>query len=105
MKNNRRMIYILATVVTCILLLVTVMLLPPFSTADAGYGDCIAYDTFTRGNGAIGSTETTGPSSEACTSYAWTGGAISGNKNLITPSEGATLWDAAAGIFTSDTYA
>lgn len=46
----------------------------------------VAYDNFTRANGAIGSTQTTGPSGEVLTAFAWTGGAISGNANVITPS-------------------
>lgn len=32
----------------------------------------LAYDTFTRADGALGSTETTGPDSQACTARAWT---------------------------------
>ena len=51
----------------------------------------LAYDTFTRGDGAIGSSETTGPDSQTTPSLAWTGGAISSNKNVITPSLGSEL--------------
>ncbi|MEK7550901.1 MAG: MerR family DNA-binding transcriptional regulator, partial [Patescibacteria group bacterium] len=51
----------------------------------------LAYDTFTRGDGAIGSSETTGPDSQTTPSLAWTGGAISTNKNVITPSLGSEL--------------
>ena len=51
----------------------------------------LAYDTFTRGDGAIGSSETTGPDSQTTPSLAWTGGAISGNKVVITPSLGSEL--------------
>ena len=65
----------------------------------------LSYDTFTRGDGAIGSSETTGPDSQTTPSLAWTGGAISSNKNVITPSLGSELWDADAAAFTSGTYA
>ncbi len=51
----------------------------------------LAYDTFTRGDGAIGSSETTGPDSQTTPSLAWTGGAISGNKVVITPTTGAEI--------------
>ncbi len=51
----------------------------------------LAYDTFTRGDGAIGSSETTGPDSQTTPSLAWTGGAISTNKNVITPSLGSEI--------------
>jgi len=75
--------------------------------ARAAFGDCIAYDTFTRDDGAIGSTETSGPSSEACPQYAWTGGTwtISGSKVVDAPTLGTDLWDAAASTFDSGTYA
>lgn len=65
----------------------------------------LAYDTFTRADGAIGSSETTGPDSQTTPSLAWTGGAISSNKNVITPTLGGELWDADASVFTSGTYA
>ncbi|HBD01903.1 MAG: hypothetical protein UX38_C0006G0042 [Microgenomates group bacterium GW2011_GWC1_46_16] len=45
----------------------------------------LAYDTFTRADGTIGSSETTGPDSQTTPSLAWTGGAIASNKNVITP--------------------
>jgi hypothetical protein len=61
--------------------------LPTWSVS-AGYGDCLAYDTFTRDDGAIGSSEATGPSSETCPVLAWTNGAISSNRNVITPTLG-----------------
>ncbi|KKP86118.1 MAG: NOTCH2 protein, partial [Candidatus Roizmanbacteria bacterium GW2011_GWA2_35_8] len=51
----------------------------------------LAYDTFTRADGAIGNSETTGPDSQTTPSLAWTGGAISSNKNVITPSLGSEL--------------
>lgn len=51
----------------------------------------LAYDTFTRTDGAIGSSETTGPDSQTTPSLAWTGGAISTNKNVITPTEESEL--------------
>lgn len=51
----------------------------------------LAYDTFTRADGPIGSSETTGPDSQTTPSLAWTGGAISTNKNVITPSLGSEL--------------
>lgn len=51
----------------------------------------LAYDTFTRSDGAIGSSETTGPDGQTTPSLAWTGGAISSNKLVITPSLGSEL--------------
>ncbi|HTK03410.1 MAG TPA: hypothetical protein VL401_01415, partial [Alphaproteobacteria bacterium] len=51
----------------------------------------LAYDSFTRADGAIGSTETTGPDSQTTSSLAWTGGAISSNTNVITPTLGSEL--------------
>jgi len=51
----------------------------------------LAYDTFTRADGAIGNSETTGPDSQTTPSLAWTGGAISSNKNVITPSLGSDV--------------
>ena len=61
----------------------------------------LAYDTFTRGDGTIGSSETTGPDSQTTPSLAWTGGAISSNKNVITPSLGSDV--VVNGDFASDT--
>jgi len=52
----------------------------------------LAYDTFTRADGAIGNSETTGPDSQTTPSLAWTGGAISTNKNVITPSLGSPTY-------------
>ena len=60
----------------------------------------LAYDTFTRADGTIGSSETTGPDSQTTPSLAWTGGAISTNKNVITPSLGSDT--VANGEFTTD---
>lgn len=51
----------------------------------------LAYDTFTRADGAIGSSETTGPDGQTTPSLAWTGGAISNNKLVITPTLGSEL--------------
>lgn len=51
----------------------------------------LAYDTFTRADGAISNSETTGPDSQTTPSLAWTGGAISSNTNVITPSLGSEL--------------
>ena len=70
-----------------------ISLIQPVSGAPnlAGTPVLIAYDSFTRADGSIGSTETTGPASESLSAYAWTGGAISGNKNVITPSLGSEL--------------
>jgi len=64
----------------------------------------LSYDTFTRGDGTIGSSETTGPDSQTTPSLAWTGGAISSSKNVITPTLGSEMWDADAAAFTSGTY-
>ena len=65
----------------------------------------LAYDTFTRADGTIGSSETTGPDAQTTPSLAWTGGAISSNKVVITPTLGSELWDAPASTFDSGTYA
>lgn len=51
----------------------------------------LAYDTFTRSDGAIGSSETTGPDGQTTPSLAWTGGAISSNKLVITPTLGSDV--------------
>lgn len=54
----------------------------------------LAYDTFTRGDGAIGSSEVGSPDGVAgyyASALAWTGGAISTNKNVITPSVGSDI--------------
>src|SRR3989339_414385 len=51
----------------------------------------LAYDTFTRADGTIGNSETTGPDSQTTPALAWTGGAISSNTNVITPSLGSEL--------------
>lgn len=61
----------------------------------------LAYDTFTRSDGAIGNSETTGPDSQSTPSLSWTGGAISGNNNVITPALGSDL--AVNGGFGTDT--
>jgi hypothetical protein len=59
----------------------------------AVYGDCIAYDTFTRADGSMASTEATGPSSESCPVLTWTGStyAVSSNKAGDTPTLGSEL--------------
>jgi len=51
----------------------------------------LAYDTFTRADGVIGNSETTGPDSQTTPSLVWTGGTISGNKITITPEIGSEL--------------
>src|SRR5689334_13104011 len=88
MKNNPSLIRIaLAT-----FLLITLCMGALISTpAYAVYGDCIAYDTFTRSNGSLGNTETTGPSAESCPSLAWTGStfSITSNKTSGTPTLGS----------------
>jgi hypothetical protein len=52
----------------------------------------IAYDTFTRANGSLGSTETTGPDGQSCAARTWTTQlgtvAISGNKAKATALSG-----------------
>jgi hypothetical protein len=61
----------------------------------------VEYDTYTRNNGAIGSSETTGPDGQVLSALAWTGGAISTNKNVISPSLGNEA--ITNGTFTSNT--
>lgn len=63
----------------------------------------LAYDTFTRANGALGSTGTTGPDSQATPSLAWTGATytVATNVAVGTPTVGA---DAIVnGAFAADT--
>ena len=59
------------------------------------YGDCLAYDTFNRTNGALGNTLTTGPSSESCPQKTWSGStgtwSITSNKAGNTQSLGSEL--------------
>jgi len=64
----------------------------------------VVYDTFDRADGAIGNSLTSGPDSQTISALAWTGGAISSNKNVITPSLGSDLYDPGAGTFDSGTY-
>lgn len=63
------------------------------SPVRAVYGDCIAYDTFTRSNGSMGSTETTGPAAETCPALSWTGStyAIISNTAADSPTLGSEL--------------
>jgi len=51
----------------------------------------LAYDTFTRADGTIGSSETTGPDGQTTPQLSWTNGAISSNKMVITPTLGSEL--------------
>jgi hypothetical protein len=53
----------------------------------------LAYDSFTRADGAIGSTETTGPDSQVVPQLAWTGSTwtVSGNKIINNPNLGTEL--------------
>jgi hypothetical protein len=62
----------------------------------------LAYDTFTRADGAIGSSETSGPDAQSTPSLAWTGGAVSGNKAVVVPTLGSEL--VTNGDFSSDTW-
>lgn len=54
-----------------------------------------AYDTFTRANGVLGSTETTGPDGQTVMAYAWESGgvtwAIVSNEAVNTPTVGSEL--------------
>ena len=66
----------------------------------------ICFDSFTRANGAIGDSETSGPDSQAVTARTWTGATftVASNVAVGTPTAGATLWDADAAVFTAGTY-
>jgi hypothetical protein len=65
----------------------------------------LCYDTFTRANGAIGTSETTGPdgaAGPAVPAVAWTGGAtwtVASNKMVNTPNLGADLLASLNGDF------
>lgn len=64
----------------------------------------LAYDTFTRSNGALGSTETTGPDSQAIAALTWlfTGvWVVSSNTAIVTPNLGANV--IVNGTFAADT--
>ncbi len=51
------------------------------------------YDSFTRSNGAIGTSESTGPDGQAAPAKTWTGtgAAVASNKAVITPTQGSNL--------------
>src|SRR5574343_1428706 len=53
----------------------------------------LAYDTFTRSNGAIGTSETTGPDSQTTPAKTWTGATwtIATNKTVNTPVPGEEI--------------
>jgi hypothetical protein len=53
----------------------------------------LAYDAFGRGDGAIGSSEVSGPDAQATPQRVWTGvgATISSNKAIITPTQGSDL--------------
>lgn len=62
----------------------------------------LCYDSFTRANGAIGSSETTGPDGQAAPAVAWPGGAtwtVASNKMVNTPNLGADLLASLNGDF------
>lgn len=61
----------------------------------------IAYDTFDRANGSAGSTLSSGPEGQSITPLEWSGGSISGNQLVVTPSYGSDL--ITNGSFASDT--
>lgn len=53
----------------------------------------LAYDSFTRADGALGSTETTGPDGQSCTARSWvtTTGVVDTNQMKVVPTLGAEL--------------
>ena len=61
----------------------------------------LAYDTFTRANGAIGSSEAAGPDAQVITPKVWTGVTftIATNKAINTPAEGSDLLASLNGNF------
>jgi len=67
--------------------------------------DLLAYDTFARANGALGSSETTGPESQVVTARTWESGgatwAIASNEAVNTPTQGADLLAAKNGDFSA----
>ena len=65
------------------------------------------YDNFTRDNGVLGTSLATCQDGQAATARLWTGAtwAIDTNQAKNTPTEGADMVDAGAGVFTSGTYA
>lgn len=84
--------------------------LGPFVICDFGQGTPhlqVTYDTFTRADGAIGNSETSGPNGEAISALAWTTAGtwfVTNNAATCAPTPGAELWDADAAVFTAGTY-
>jgi hypothetical protein len=85
---------------------ISIMTLVSRKAAAVPFGDCLAYDSFNRSNGNMGSTEAIGPYGTACPVLAWSWAApsnwsISTNTAIGSPTIGANA--VTNGTFESDT--
>lgn len=65
MKANRRILPV------AIIAMILVIVFSGVAPARAGYGDCLAYDSFNRANGNLGTTEAIGPFGTSCPVLVW----------------------------------